>query len=73
MKIPIKIWRWRNTPKKYQKLYKDDVDWVAFVPDDIMAEEREYISFLEEGTPFAICCTEWIKVELGWVVFGCHS
>ncbi|MCD6427737.1 MAG: hypothetical protein J7L03_06570 [Caldisericaceae bacterium] len=69
----IKIWRYEKAPEKYKKLYSDDVDWVAFIPNEVLKEEKGYIPFLEENTPFAWCCVEKFKVKNGEVWFGCHA
>lgn len=68
----IKIWAYEDAPLKYKRLYRDDVDWVAFIPLWIF-RKGYYLDFLEEGTPFACCHVEKKRVEGGEVWFGCHS
>jgi len=69
----IKIWRYEDAPKGYRDFEHDDVDWVAFIPNEILKKEDNHILFLEEGTPFGCCTVKKFKVDGGEVWIGCHA
>ncbi len=75
MKTPIQIWRFEDAPKELQALSTNggDEDWLAIVPDYL---EGEYISWLEEGSPYGCCCVnEYNHPTLSGykIKIGCHS
>lgn len=69
----IKVWRFEDAPKKYQKLSQNggDEDWIALVPQ-CMA--NDWIGWLEEGTIFGCCCVHQYTLKNGDVIrIGCHA
>ena len=80
MKVkPIKVWRFYDAPKKYQKLstHGGDEDWLAFIPKDLMGshriEYRRLPQWMESGTQFGICDTLLYPVRGGFVAIGAHA
>jgi len=76
---PIKVWRFYDAPKKYQKLstHGGDEDWLAFIPKDLIGSFRfEYQPmplWMQSGTQFGICDVSLIPVRDGFVAIGAHA
>ena len=65
----IRIYPEDKAPEFLKKLYSNDVDWYALVPDDIY--DNYYIGFLESNS-FGII-TYTFPIAGFRVIVGCHS
>lgn len=72
LKEPIKIWHFKDAPKKYRKLSTNggDEDYLAFIPEHY---KNEYFPFLEEGTNFGCFSVDKVEVNGGIILIGSHS
>lgn len=73
MKVPIKIWRFKDAPKFYRVLsqHGGDEDWVALIPKHYAGD---YIGFLEVGGPFGYYKVETHKMSDGTeLLIGAHA
>ena len=73
MRAPIRVWRWKDAPKKYRALSRhgSDEDWVALVPK---ADKNGLISWLDEGGPFGCCSVSRHELANGDTVhIGAHA
>ena len=75
MMSPIKVWKFHDAPTLLRELSTNggDEDWIALVPNSY---EGEYISWMQEGTPFGCCCVDKYTHEdyEGFEIFiGCHA
>jgi hypothetical protein len=69
----IKVWRWKDAPKKYRALSRHggDEGWVALVPKGLAAEP---VGWMEEGSPFGYCSVSEHALPNGDVVrIGAHA
>ena len=68
----IKVWRFEDAPKKYQRLSKcgGDEDWIAVVP---LSMYGDYIGWLESGGSFGCCGVDKFKTKDGEVYIGSHA
>ena len=76
MKVrPIRIWRFKDIPKKYRRIITDwdDIEWVAFVPKEVLEREGYYIAFMEVGTPFGWCEVKTYELKDGELWVGYHA
>lgn len=70
----IRVYRFSDAPADLRALSNNggDEDWLAIVPADY--EERHYISWLQEGSPFGVCTIERHELLDGSAVYiGCHA
>jgi len=68
----IKVWRYENAPTMYKELVKDDVSWIAFIPNEVLEKESGYIPLLEKRTGFGCCEVKKFKTKYGEIWVGCH-
>lgn len=69
----IHVWRWKDAPEGFKKLSRHggDEDWVALVPKEL---SNDFISWMEEGSPFGCCSVSEHKLPGGCVVrIGAHA
>lgn len=73
MKNAIIVWKFDDAPEDLRNLSRNggDEDWLAVVPAHMA---NEWIGWLEDPTPFGVCCIqEEILADGRKVVIGSHA
>jgi hypothetical protein len=79
-KEPIKIWRFEDAPKEYQKLSTNggDEDWLALMPNKFNGGDIPiFLQEWQEGMAFGYCNVDEYKIKIKnkiyKVIIGSHA
>ena len=71
----IQVWQYEDAPDEYKwkSVNGGDEDWIAFIPQEYLDKNGDWIPWATEGSPFGCFCVDEIEVKGGKLLIGSHS